>query len=136
MNLLTENTLKCLLPLKKEVINIQTASFYVWGDSCKSFVLLDSEGLSIKQELMPPGTKEKLHFQNKAQQFFYILKGEAVFFREGKFVTLKEREGVHISPSEKHFVENRTNEEVEFLVISEPDTKDDRIISENELDKK
>ena len=116
--------------METEIITKQTAPVYSWGENCKSFVLLGTKDLSIKQEVMPPGTKEQLHFHNQAQQFFYILKGEAVFFNEGKYIHLKEQEGIHVSPSQKHFIENRTNTEIEFLVISQPDTSGDRIISE------
>ncbi len=57
----------------------QTAQHYQWGDNCESWVLVDTEGLSVKQETMPGGMKENLHFHVNAQQFFFILKGTATF---------------------------------------------------------
>lgn len=113
-----------------KITNKETARVYTWGENCKSFVLLDTKDLSVKQEVMPPNTKEKLHFHSKAQQFFYILKGEALFYLEKELITIKQQEGIHIKPGTKHFIENRTNSEIEFLVISQPDTTHDRIISE------
>ena len=51
----------------------QNTEHYVWGGNCDSWVLLDSQELAIKQEIMPPKSKEILHFHKNAQQFFFIL---------------------------------------------------------------
>ena len=58
---------------------------YTWGDNCKGWTFTDSS-VCIKQELMPPGTKEKKHYHERASQYFYILKGEATFEIEGEIV--------------------------------------------------
>jgi len=51
---------------------------YQWGDGCDGWVLVDTPGLSVKQERMPQQTAETLHYHTVAQQFLYMLKGIAV----------------------------------------------------------
>ena len=57
---------------------------YQWGDGCDGWVLLDTNELSVKQECMPAQTSESLHYHEKAQQFFFILKGIGTFVVEMK----------------------------------------------------
>jgi mannose-6-phosphate isomerase-like protein (cupin superfamily) len=67
-----------------KVIDKQSAKHYFWGENCDSWVLADTDGLSVKQESMLSGTREKLHFHANAQQFFFILKGTATFYLNDK----------------------------------------------------
>jgi mannose-6-phosphate isomerase-like protein (cupin superfamily) len=100
---------------------------YIWGDLCDSWILKNTQNLSVKQEKMPAGTSEKLHFHKAAEQFFYILKGEAVLYiNEDKFL-VKQGESISIAPGSRHFISNESPEEIEFLVISNPPTDQDRI---------
>jgi mannose-6-phosphate isomerase-like protein (cupin superfamily) len=108
------------------VVDRQTVSHYLWGDNCDSWILADSVGLSVKLESMPAGTREKLHFHTYAQQFFYILKGTATFYPENKKVLVSEQKGLLIKPGIRHYIANETNEILEFLVISQPTTNQDR----------
>ncbi len=110
-----------------QIIDEQNASQYIWGKNCKSWVLCDSLDLSIKLESMPTGSKETLHYHNKAQQFFYILKGVAHFIIEDTTVEVGSKQGILIPPKTKHFMMNASNEALEFLVISQPSTQQDRI---------
>ena len=109
------------------VADKQTAKHYSWGDSCDSWVLADAEGLSVKQETMPAGTKEKLHFHSISQQFFFMLKGTGTFYIDNEKIVVDENKGLLISPYAKHFIANETNETIEFLVISQPSTANDRV---------
>ena len=104
----------------------ENSEHYFWGDQCESWVLNGSENLSVKSEKMPPKTKEVLHFHMKAQQFFYILKGVASFHIEDKVFQVEENQGIEITAGKKHFIANNSLEDLEFLVISQPDTKEDR----------
>ncbi len=104
----------------------EKADSYSWGKSCTGWILAETPGLSIKQELMPPGTKEKAHFHHKAQQFFYILSGTATFYLGKETRVLKAQQGLLIKPLTEHFVVNETSKPLEFLVISQPSTKNDR----------
>ncbi|KMQ59336.1 cupin [Chryseobacterium angstadtii] len=99
---------------------------YTWGNGCDSWILNDSRGLSVKQEKMPSGTAEKLHFHKMAEQVFYILKGEAVLYIDHEKFTVKAGESITVQPESKHYISNELNEELEFLVISGPSTHNDR----------
>lgn len=100
---------------------------YIWGSNCDSWVLNDSDDLSVKQEKMPAGTAEKLHFHERAEQVFYILKGEAILHINNEKFQVKSGESISIKPGSKHFISNESEEEIEFLVISSPSTHNDRI---------
>lgn len=102
------------------------AVHYHWGDGCEGWVLVDSPELSVKQERMPPGSAELLHYHEKAQQFFYILQGSAVFEVEGKGVTVNAGEGFHIAAGLKHRIINHAAVALEFVLSSQPSTNNDR----------
>lgn len=111
------------LPVSK----YQPLKHYVWGNGCDGWNLVDEENLSIKQERMPAGTGEQRHFHKEAQQFFYILKGTATFEVGDSLITVSSEQGFHIPPNTKHKISNHTSEDLEFLLCSQPSTKDDRI---------
>ena len=102
------------------------SEYYIWGNGCDSWILKDSQKLSVKQEIMPSGTSEKLHFHEFAEQFFYILKGEAVFYINDEKFSLKAGESITVLPKSKHYISNESMEDLEFLVISNPSTNNDR----------
>ena len=110
-----------------KIINKQNAPNYTWGDNCLSWVLTNSDAFSIKQELMPIGAKEQLHFHEKATQFFYVLKGQATFYLEDEVFILNPNDGLSVLNNTKHFIANESNNEIEFLVISQPNTNKDRV---------
>jgi mannose-6-phosphate isomerase-like protein (cupin superfamily) len=104
----------------------ENSKHYFWGENCDSWVLLDTESLSIKQENMPSGTKERLHFHTKAQQFFYVLKGTATFYIENQKQIISENQGILVLPNTNHFIANETLDNLEFIVTSQPSTNNDR----------
>lgn len=110
--------------MKKSVNNSER---YTWGDRCFGWHLLKSENLSIIEESMPPNTAEVKHYHSVAQQFFYVLKGEATFDVMGNVYGISEREGIHIEPKMVHQIRNMGNTDLEFLVISQPTTRGDRV---------
>lgn len=112
------------------IIDKQNAEHYTWGNNCDSWVLANTEGLSVKQEKMPSGAKEQLHFHTQAQQLFYILKGTATFYITNEKTIVNEKQAIQILPNQKHFIANESNEELEFLVISQPSTNKDRTVVE------
>ena len=107
--------------------DITNTEHYKWGADCDGWHLLKTDTLSIIQEKMPPHTEETLHYHSKAQQFFYILKGTATFETEDGIFSINEKQGFHIPPEKKHHIINKTNEDLEFLVISEPKSHGDRM---------
>jgi mannose-6-phosphate isomerase-like protein (cupin superfamily) len=111
----------------KAVSKYQPLKHYKWGNDCDGWNLVDKDSLSVKQELMPAFTKEVKHYHQKTQQFFYILKGKATFEIEDSKVEINEGEGLHIEAGKKHRILNERNDDLEFILCSEPSTKNDRI---------
>jgi quercetin dioxygenase-like cupin family protein len=100
---------------------------YQWGENCDGWRLLKEETLSVIQERMPSGTSEAKHYHHHAQQFFYILKGKADFEIEDQVIELNAGEGLHIEAGRKHRIINGTNEDLEFILCSQPSTANDRL---------
>lgn len=100
---------------------------YQWGDACDGWNLVEEPSLSVKQERMPAGTAEALHFHEHAQQFFFILKGTASFEVEGEEIIINENEGLHIAAGKKHRISNKTTTDLEFILSSQPSTQGDRV---------
>jgi mannose-6-phosphate isomerase-like protein (cupin superfamily) len=109
------------------VTTLDNAEHYLWGQNCDGWHLLKSDSLSIIYERMPPGTQEARHFHNKAQQFFFVLEGEAVMELDGKEFTIRPREGVHVPAGKPHQMFNRSQMDVFFMVISQPASHGDRV---------
>lgn len=64
---------------------------------------------------------------NKARQFFYILSGCAAMEMNGQSFTLESGKGVEVPPGVAHRFYNPFNAPVDFLVISHPSTRGDRV---------
>ena len=111
----------------RAVSKYQSLKHYQWGADCDGWSLVDEESLSVKQELMPAGTSELKHYHQKAQQFFFILKGTATFEIEGTTIQVNGGEGLQIEAGRKHRILNESKEELEFILFSQPSTKYDRI---------
>ena len=107
-------------------ISIKNAEHYIWGDACDGWHLLNSQELSVIEERMPPHTAECRHVHGKADQFFYILSGEAQMEIEDQLVTLSARSGTFIEHGRPHKISNKSDQDVTFLVISRPTTRGDR----------
>ena len=112
---------------KGAVSKYQSLKHYQWGADCDGWNLVDEDGLSVKQELMPAKTNEIKHYHQAAQQFFYILKGRATFEIEDSIIEIGEGEGLHIEAGKKHRILNQSSEELEFILCSQPSTRNDRI---------
>lgn len=100
---------------------------YSWGTGCEGWHLVQSEDLSMIEELMPPLTEEQEHYHNCAQQFFYILEGVATFEVAGKVMDVAAGEGIYIPPRSKHQIRNEQAIDLKFLVVSQPSTRGDRV---------
>ena len=108
-------------------ITEQNAEHYTWGDACDGWHLLKTDSLNVIRERMPPGTAERLHYHERAQQLFYILSGEAIFELDGERVEVRSGESLHIPKGVKHRVRNEGKEDLTFLLVSEPRAQGDRI---------
>lgn len=101
-------------------------SHYKWGNNCDGWNLVNKDEVSIKQELMPSQTAEKLHFHTHAEQFFYILKGCATFLIEEEELWVEPNNGLVITAGSKHKIMNKEDHDLEFILISYPSTANDR----------
>ncbi len=104
----------------------ENSEHYYWGENCSGWHLVKSKSLSVIEEMMPPKTQEKKHYHNNSQQFFRILSGKATFEIENEIIEVKSGDGIHILPKIKHRIRNDQSENLEFIVISEPPTREDR----------
>lgn len=107
--------------------NKQNADHYIWGDNCDGWRLVQTEGLSIIHERMPACTSEVRHYHHKARQFFFVLSGCLTLEMDGDLYELSPQEGLEIPPLAQHRVMNRSDAETEFLVISQPASRGDRV---------
>ncbi|RIX53701.1 cupin domain-containing protein [Paenibacillus nanensis] len=112
------------------MISKKNAEHYVWGQQCDGWRLVNEAGQSIIHERMPAGTSEMRHYHVFAKQFFFVLSGVMTIEVNGELHTLSMHEGIEVKAKQPHQVFNRSNEEIEFLVISQPNTKGDRIAVE------
>jgi mannose-6-phosphate isomerase-like protein (cupin superfamily) len=109
------------------VSKYKSLKHYKWGADCDGWNLVDEKDLSVKQERMPANTSEQKHYHETAQQFFFILKGTAVFEVEQTFSNVHAGEGIHIKAGTKHRILNNGSEDLEFILCSQPATANDRI---------
>ncbi len=109
------------------ITSAENAEHYTWGAHCDGWHLLRSDSLSVIQERMPPGTSEQMHFHAHAQQVFYILSGTATFEVEREMKTVTPNQSIHIPAKTAHRILNNGDEDLYFLVISEPKSHGDRL---------
>jgi mannose-6-phosphate isomerase-like protein (cupin superfamily) len=106
---------------------------YLWGDHCDGWNLVDTADLSVKMERMPGHTAEQEHFHERARQFFFILRGTAVFETEEGRIEVLAQQGLEIPPRLRHRIRNESDTDLEFILCSQPSTAGDRINIKEEL---
>jgi quercetin dioxygenase-like cupin family protein len=104
-------------------VSKSTAPHYVWASVCDGWRLIDTPGLSVVEEGVPPGAEEMRHHHNEARQFFYVLSGAAVLQMEGREHQISAGSGIEVAPGVRHKFMNRSDHDVVFLVISAPSNK-------------
>ena len=109
-----------------ELISTTSAEHYSWGEGCDGWFLLKAAGMHVIEERMPVGTAEKRHYHERAEQLFYVLKGELTMRFAGRSLVVREREAVRVSSGEVHQALNEGLAAVEFLVVSCPPSHGDR----------
>lgn len=110
-------------------ISKNNSEHYTWGDNCEGWRLVNKPGRSIIQEMMPPGTSEIRHYHEHASQFFYVLSGILTIELNGENFELTKHEGLEIPAKMSHQVLNKSEQNVEFMVISQPNATGDRVIA-------
>ncbi len=109
------------------IVDTASAEHYTWGNNCDGWHLVKSDSLSVIKETMPSMTKEKLHYHKKAQQFFYVLSGVATFEIDGLTYNVEQNRGISIKPGVRHRISNGSYSDLEFIVVSEPQSHGDRV---------
>jgi mannose-6-phosphate isomerase-like protein (cupin superfamily) len=113
------------------MISRKTAKRFTWRDVCDGWYLVNQpDRLTVLQECMPPGSSEVRHLHRQAYQFFFILAGTATLEIDGQHIHLHPFEGAAIPPQVAHQMMNRSDAPLEFLVISQPNSRDDRVLLE------
>ncbi|KYZ76118.1 cupin [Anaerosporomusa subterranea] len=109
-------------------ISKNNAEHYIWGNICDGWHLVKTEELSIIHEKMPPQTSEVRHFHEQAKQFFFILSGQATLEVNSEIILLNKYEGLEILTNTPHQMMNNSKAPIEFIVISKPSSKGDRVL--------
>jgi len=109
-------------------ISKHSAEHYIWGDNCDGWHLVKNQDLSIIHERMPANTSEVRHYHQQSRQFFFVLSGSATIEIDGNEIALNTQEGIEVAPLVPHQMFNKSNDEIEFLVISQPISKGDRVL--------
>lgn len=89
--------------------------------------LVKNNDLNIIHERMPAKTVEVNHYHDHAHQFFFVLSGTATMDIDGERMVLQKNEGIEVPLLKPHQMRNDSEEEVELLVISQPNSRGDRI---------
>jgi mannose-6-phosphate isomerase-like protein (cupin superfamily) len=110
-----------------KTVSTLNVELYPWGRGCEGWRLLQGDDLSVIQERVPAGKAEVMHYHNYARQFFYILEGQARMAFEDEVIPLQKGDGIEIPPLTRHRLENASDQDVIFLVISAPKSQGDRI---------
>ncbi len=117
------------------MISKQNAEHYVWGNHCDGWRLIDEPERSIIHERMPPGTSEVRHIHHHAKQFFFVLAGTMTIELDGAEYHLNVHEGMNVPSNIPHQVFNKSDQDIEFLVISNPNSRNDRKVIESKCEK-
>ncbi|CAH0121378.1 MULTISPECIES: cupin domain-containing protein [unclassified Paenibacillus] len=112
------------------IVHKNNAEHYRWGNMCDGWHLVKDANLSVIYENMPPQTEEVRHYHTKSRQFFFVLDGVATMEVDGKIYEIRAREGIEVAPNVPHQMMNRSEETIEFLVVSQPRSHGDRIEAE------
>lgn len=111
------------------MISWQNAEHFRWREVCDGWYLVNQPTrLTVLQERMPPGTSEVRHYHREAYQFFFILAGVATLELNGQRYELHPHEGIAVPPLVPHQMWNLSDAPMEFLVISQPNSRDDRVL--------
>ena len=112
------------------VISTANAAHYTWGgpdeNQCDAWYLMKSDGLTIIEELMPPGAAEVRHYHAKARQLFFVLAGRLTLEVEDQDLVAKPGEAIEVAPGQRHQAKNLGDTQLRILVTSQPPSHGDR----------
>jgi len=112
------------------VTDRDSARHYRWGDGCDGWRLHDDAALSVIEERVPPGASERRHRHLAAQQFFFVLSGQATLEIEGVIHRIAAGQGMAVAAGQRHRLFNEGDVDLRFVLCSAPSTRGDRIDDE------
>jgi mannose-6-phosphate isomerase-like protein (cupin superfamily) len=115
-----------MLATMSKVIDRSSAEHYTWGNGCDGWHLVKGAELSVILERMPAHTAETPHRHTRAQQLFFVLSGEATMVTSDGGASLRAQQAMPMPPGLVHQLRNDSDDELVFLVVSQPTTRGDR----------
>ncbi|MEM7737871.1 MAG: cupin domain-containing protein [Deinococcota bacterium] len=112
------------------LVNFDNVEHYLWGDGCDGWHFLNNPELSVIVERMPAGTCEVRHYHERAQQFFFVLEGQATLELAGTIHILNSQEGCAVPVGYSHQLCNYNSADLRFLLVSSPHSHGDRVVVE------
>lgn len=109
------------------VISKTNAEHYRWGGDCDGWHLIKAQDLSVIHQRMPPGRGEQCHYHEKSRQCFFVISGVMTVELNGKCFALGAGESIEVEPGQLHQIRNEANLDTEYLVISQPTTRNDQM---------
>lgn len=109
------------------MISKENAEHYFWGDGCEGWHLVKSANLSVIQERVPPGCSEQRHWHRHAEQFFFVLAGQATLEVAGVVHLLVAHQGIQVPAGVSHQLFNISGADLVFTVTSTPPSHGDRV---------
>lgn len=113
--------------LLTSIISTKNSQHFTWGNVCDGWWLKKGGRFTVIAEIMPTGAKEIKHFHNETEQFFYVLDGVLTVELNNNICHLNKDESIIILSGVPHRVVNNSDRDVQFLVVSCPDSHDDRV---------
>ena len=87
---------------------------------CDAMVVVDEPQLRVQLEQLPAGAMELLRFYARADQFFYVLSGEATVELEGGQEYLSKGQGLLMKPGTAYRIFNGGNTTLRYVITSQP----------------
>jgi len=110
-----------------KTVDAGNAEHYCWGEGCEGSHLVRTAELSVIQERVPPRAREVRHLHERAQQFFFVLEGEATLTIHEQVVVLRASQGCFVPAGVPHELRNDAGEDLVFILVSAPPSHGDRI---------
>lgn len=87
----------------------------------------EEKGHLLQEVIIPPHTKQRLHFHNTQTEVYYVLEGECSIFVNGEEFVASPGDGFIVSPKDKHQLWNKSDKPFILVVfkINMPESTDD-----------
>ncbi len=110
-----------------EKITLDNAEQYRWGKAGIGWLLSNSEDITVAERQLSPGVKEIRHYHRRSWQFFYVLSGSGTMNIADDEVELSRNESIEVDAMRPHQFSNTGEVPLRYLVISMPNSYEDRV---------